>query len=143
MFVPESSTSIELLKTDLKTMPLSQCNETFSNYNKNQNLPELRYGIDKSQYCAHDPRGRRDSCQGNSDGLLQTAQTFSNPAFVVGVVSSGIGCSSAYPGIYTRVAYYIDWIGAHVWPNGVIQTPQVSITEDDYDDSEEYIIFSN
>lgn len=125
-------------------MSLSQCNDTFSNYNKNRNLAEFRSGIDESQYCAYNRIEKNDSCQENSDGLLllQSAETFSNPAIAIGVVSSGIGCGSDYPGVFTRVAHYIDWIGSHVWPNGEIQTPQVSITDDDYEYIEEFTISS-
>lgn len=114
-------------------MPLIECNETFSNYNKKRNLSALRQGIDESQYCAHDPAGRRDSCQGDSGGPLQTTQSYSNPVKVVGVVSFGIACGSRYPGIYSRAAYYIDWIGSYVWPNGEIQTPRIFISDDEND----------
>lgn len=120
-------------------MPLSRCNETFFNYNKERNLPPFRLGIDQSQYCARDPTGKGDTCQGDSGGPLQTTQTFSNPAKVVGIVSIGIGCGSGFPGIYTRVAHYVDWIGAHVWPNGEVQTPRIYVTEDEDDDTDVHI----
>lgn len=101
-----------LLKTNLTSMPLSICNSTlFGN-----NHPSLRNGIRESQCCAYDPEGRNDACQGDSGGPLQI---FSSPAIgtIVGVVSFGISCGTTLPGVYTRVAYYIDWIERIVWPN--------------------------
>ena len=129
--VSVSSTSNELLKIDLKTMALSECNRELLEYNAERNLPSFRSGVDESQYCAHDPGGRKDSCQGDSGGPLQTMQSFSNPTKVVGVVSFGIGCGTGRPGIYTRVANYIEWIGSHVWPNGKIDTPRISVDDDE------------
>lgn len=104
------------------------------NYNKGRDLSPLRNGIDESQYCAHDPEGRKDSCQGDSGGPLQTTQTFSNPVKLVGVVSFGIGCNSGLPGIYTRVAHYVEWIGSYVWPQGEIPTPRIYIPDNNDDD---------
>lgn len=135
-----SSHSSTLLKIELKTVPLSDCNATFWNYNNRRNLPEFRNGIDEGQYCAHDPIENKDSCQGDSGGPLQTIRSFSNPVKVVGIVSFGISCGSKLPGIYTRVANYIEWIGSHVWPNGKIETPQKYISDDDRDDNEELIL---
>lgn len=120
-------TSNVLKKIDLKTLPLSECNKRLLDYNKRRNLASLRDGIYKSQYCAHDPVGRNDSCQGDSGWQLQMIQPLSDPAKVVGVVSFGIGCGRGLPGIYTRVAHYVEWIGSHVWPNGKIDTPRLNI----------------
>lgn len=54
----------------------------------------------------HDPTGKRDSCQGDNGGPLQT---YSGPAKLVGIASFGAGhCGSSLPGIYTSVAHYID-----------------------------------
>eukprot|EP01105_Mastigella_eilhardi_P005502 TRINITY_DN17200_c0_g1_i1.p1 TRINITY_DN17200_c0_g1~~TRINITY_DN17200_c0_g1_i1.p1 ORF type:complete len:379 (-),score=96.73 TRINITY_DN17200_c0_g1_i1:95-1231(-) len=49
--------------------------------------------------------GGADSCQGDSGGpLLKDGVQF-------GIVSYGTGCGSAsYPGVYTKVAAYYDWI---------------------------------
>lgn len=122
-------TSDILRKIELVTMPLSECNETFWNYNKRNHLPPFRDGIDNSQYCAHDPIERKDSCQGDSGSPLQTIQSYSTPVKVVGVVSFGVFCGLHLPGIYTRVAYYIEWIGSHVWPNGKVDTPLKNLSE--------------
>lgn len=57
--------------------------------------------------CAGDVQGRIDSCQGDSGGPLTTRgrQT------LVGIVSWGRDCGSVkYPGVYTRVSAFADWI---------------------------------
>lgn len=51
---------------------------------------------------------------------------------VVGVVASGYSCGNALPGIYTRVALFIDWIESYVWPNDVIAEPLINTAELDY-----------
>lgn len=35
---------------------------------------------------------------------------------VVGVVSAGIKCGSEYPGLYTRVDKYLEWINEVITP---------------------------
>lgn len=112
-------------------MPLAKCNETILNDKNNRDLPLFPNGIDESQYCVHDPNEREDRCPEDSGGPLQTTQTQSNPVKVVGIASFGIQCGNSLPRIYTRVAHYIEWIGAYVWPNGEIPTPQVSTPDDD------------
>jgi trypsin len=49
----------------------------------------------------------KDSCQGDSGGPLFTGS--STTATQYGVVSWGIGCG-IYPGVYTRVSYFRDWV---------------------------------
>jgi trypsin len=54
----------------------------------------------------------RDSCQGDSGGPLVYRKV------LVGIVSSGFRCAVAgYPGLYTRVSEFIDWIGLHMFKN--------------------------
>lgn len=100
-------------------MPLSECNATILEWNREKNLQIFRNGIIKGQYCAYDPGTRNDSCQGDSGGPLQVFRSDLNVTQVIGVVSFGIGCGTALPSIYTRVAYYSEWIKSHAWPDQV------------------------
>lgn len=51
-----------------------------------------------------------DACQGDSGGPLVWKK------MLVGIVSSGTGCGSAgFPGIYTRVSEFFDFIGLHMF----------------------------
>lgn len=74
---------------------------------------DVSYGagsIFPSMICAGVPQGGVDSCQGDSGGPLFTE----NPFVQVGIVSWGYGCAVAgYPGVYTEVSYFVDWIEAN------------------------------
>lgn len=98
-------------------MPLEQCNTTLVQFNLEANEPALRNGLTSSQYCAYDPDGKKDACQGDSGGPLQSFPETENIAEIAGVVSFGAGCGTRMPSVYTRVAFYLDWIEPIVWPN--------------------------
>ena len=52
-----------------------------------------------------------DSCQGDSGG------PFACNGKLTGVVSFGIGCANAaYPGVYTRIQHYKEWIASNLDP---------------------------
>lgn len=72
-----------------------------------------------SMICAGGAGGNHDSCQGDSGGPLnliklggingETDYTISSEQ--VGIVSWGSGCADdGYPGVYTQLAFFVDWI---------------------------------
>lgn len=65
--------------------------------------------ITPDMICAGVPEGGKDSCQGDSGGPVVLNGN------LVGIVSWGDGCARAgYPGVYTNVAYFLDWINQTV-----------------------------
>ncbi|XP_022211599.2 serine protease snake isoform X2 [Drosophila obscura] len=110
-----------LTELDLSVVPLPTCNSTLP---ADESAPQ---GLLSSQICAHDYEKNRDTCQGDSGGPLQlnlerrrrrrhrNGRRFRY--YLVGITSYGTYCRSEFPGVYTRVSSYIDWIASIVWPN--------------------------
>ncbi|XP_076019106.1 complement factor I isoform X2 [Genypterus blacodes] len=67
--------------------------------------------------CAGDLDGSVDSCQGDSGGPL-VCQDELGVSYLWGIVSWGERCGQAgFPGVYTQVADYFDWIRLYTgWP---------------------------
>ena len=63
-------------------------------------------------FCAGRTIGK-DACQGDSGGPL-VEQTIDKDGYprheLAGITSWGIGCAVGFPGVYTRVSIYVDWI---------------------------------
>lgn len=88
-----------LHKVDVPVVSDEECNKDYSS----AGAPEIA----PSMICAGLPEGGKDSCQGDSGGPFINTQDKT----LLGVVSWGIGCGRAgYPGVYTQVSYYIDWV---------------------------------
>ncbi|XP_058123209.1 serine protease nudel [Anopheles ziemanni] len=71
---------------------------------------------DSLQICAAEEEGGHDACQGDSGGPF-VCKSSANPYewYLAGVVSHGEGCARAHePGVYTRVALFVDWIAQKV-----------------------------
>ncbi|XP_077305910.1 transmembrane protease serine 9-like [Lithobates pipiens] len=69
--------------------------------------------IQYDQICAGYKEGGKDSCQGDSGGPLVCK--VQGVWYQVGIVSSGIGCAYPnYPGVYTLVTSYQDWISRNL-----------------------------
>ncbi|XP_041979584.1 serine protease persephone-like [Aricia agestis] len=99
-----------LLKARISAVAVSKCREHYDAYRR---LPD---GVIPAQICAGDQNGLKDSCQGDSGGPLQVLNSDDSRYRLVGITSFGRGCGSPVPGVYTRVAHYLDWIETNVWP---------------------------
>ncbi|XP_046405735.1 trypsin-1 isoform X1 [Ischnura elegans] len=89
-----------LQQVELPVMSNEKCRQT--KYNASM--------ITDNMLCAGYGEGGKDSCQGDSGGPLVTERP-DKTYELIGVVSWGNGCARpGYPGVYTRVNRYLDWI---------------------------------
>ncbi|XP_073831829.1 serine protease persephone-like [Musca autumnalis] len=106
-----------LIKVELPIVPLEQCRQFFPDYEK---IRLIREGIQDTQICAYDRKQKKDSCKGDSGGPLILALDLTKKYFsLIGIVAAGDSCGSNSPGIYTRVASFLNFIERIVWPRGV------------------------
>nr|BAL04888.1 serine protease like protein [Antheraea yamamai] len=93
----EKSASQVLLKASLRILSDEKCMES-----------QLAQHLKPMMMCAFS-KGK-DGCQGDSGGPFLVFQT-DGKYVQAGVVSWGIGCANPiYPGVYTKVSYFVDWI---------------------------------
>ncbi|XP_072480030.1 complement factor I isoform X1 [Notamacropus eugenii] len=70
--------------------------------------------FEKEMICAGTDDGSTDACKGDSGGPL-VCMNSNNQYYVWGIVSWGENCGKPeFPGVYTKVANYFDWISYHV-----------------------------
>lgn len=65
------------------------------NHARSRNWTPFQNGLSQSCYCAADPNRVSDTCEGDSGGPLQIVRQYSDSTTVVGVVSTGLPCSTA------------------------------------------------
>ncbi|GFT33793.1 clotting factor B [Trichonephila clavipes] len=94
-----------LREVNVKVINISSCDKSYEEV-RGSSLPR---GITRQFICAGVPEGGKDACQRDSGGPLMLLE---NSAWIlVGVVSFGFQCARAeYPGVYTRVTDYLDWL---------------------------------
>lgn len=102
-----STPSNSLRKVDLQYVTADSCNRDygggFSSWFGGGNR------IEAGMMCAVNEG--KDSCGGDSGGPLFLEGSSTSADELVGIVSWGISCADEdYPGVYTRVSYYYDWI---------------------------------
>lgn len=62
--------------------------------------------------------GEKNTCEGDSGGPLQIVGDHKKIATIVGITSTGLLCDYIKaPAVYTKVAYFLDWIEKIVWPD--------------------------
>ncbi|KAM8758836.1 serine protease 44-like [Rhynchonycteris naso] len=92
-----------LQEAEQKIIRYEKCNEIMK-----KKLEIKNNIVRKGNVCAYNAQGK-DSCKGDSGGPLVCE--FNNTWVQVGIVSWGIGCGrKGYPGIYTEVSFYTDWV---------------------------------
>ncbi|XP_027693207.1 complement factor I isoform X2 [Vombatus ursinus] len=70
--------------------------------------------FEKQMICAGTDDGSIDACKGDSGGPL-VCMDFNNVSYVWGIVSWGDSCGKPeFPGVYTKVSHYFEWISYHV-----------------------------
>jgi len=105
-------TSTVMRHVTIPVVPNAPCD---ASYRQLQDFSEIfPVGITQNvMMCAGVTDGGKDACQGDSGGPLMW-ETGSGRWEVLGVVSFGYRCAvKGFPGVYTRVTNFLDWINGN------------------------------
>ncbi|XP_076389576.1 transmembrane protease serine 9-like [Megachile rotundata] len=98
---PKGASSAVLMEAQVPVVTNAACKDAYSRFQAAV--------IDDRVLCAGYARGGKDACQGDSGGPLMLPQR--QHFFQIGVVSYGYKCAlPGYPGVYTRVTDFLDFI---------------------------------
>ncbi|XP_060866108.1 venom protease-like [Metopolophium dirhodum] len=105
--IKPSSVSSEQRNTYLMEAQISITNTTYCKYLYEKNNIVID---DKIIICAGHSKGGKDACRGDSGGPMMFF--IQDQYYLMGVVSRGpkLCGEPGYPGLYTRVSSFIDWI---------------------------------
>ncbi|CAG2106276.1 unnamed protein product [Medioppia subpectinata] len=103
--------SDELREVDVNILDRKSCHRNYTQLSGHQiGFPN---GINGQLMCAGVIGGGKDSCQGDSGGPLALA--IDGKWYELGIVSFGYKCAEpGYPGIYTRVQNFMNWIQMNI-----------------------------
>lgn len=100
-----------LQKLQLPLVTTDNCKKTY-NPKRTRRLPQ---GLNKNILCYGAVKGV-DTCPGASGGPVQVVRRDVFCSYtLVGITSAGVRCTQGYPGLFTKVAEYLDWIETLVW----------------------------
>lgn len=109
LFTGSNTPSPTLQWLRLPIVDTTQCATSYARYSVNSRQPII---VSSNQMCVQGQENM-DACQGDSGGPLMNEAISSRDRFVLlGLVSFGprtCGVSN-FPGVYTRISSYIDWI---------------------------------
>ena len=119
-----------LREVDIKIEDTDRCARAYSNFNTNENTNTIL----PTMLCAGE--SGKDSCQGDSGGPLNCRHKDSSRWELCGITSFGFQCSSALPGVYTKVDEYLDWI-EEVTSSTKDKTEETTVIHNDPDEDED------
>ncbi|XP_048504823.1 venom protease-like isoform X2 [Athalia rosae] len=97
--------SPRLLELQIPVVEMETCKRAFEEFKMTE--------IDDRVICAGFARGGKDACQGDSGGPLMYPR--GRNYFLIGVVSYGYKCAEpGFPGVYTRVTSFLDFIQSNL-----------------------------
>ncbi|XP_017113322.1 serine protease Hayan isoform X1 [Drosophila elegans] len=115
MNVTNRARSKILLRASLDLVSVEKCNASFGE--QPSAMRALKQGVIDSLLCAADKKQQKDACQGDSGGpLILETNEVDGVYSILAVISSGFGCATKTPGLYTRVTSFLDYIEGIVWP---------------------------